>query len=141
MRLAPCRGGAKRETAYLSKHAGRAFPAVRRRLQKLQGRRGGVALARALTYAVEAEVAARRAAREDMWPKTVGLHGRQPEKSVALATLKQQYDKAYQHLRHLRKSRQLHQHAVLTTKRLLHEAWMILLAAPAPLPSESPIAL
>ncbi len=98
-------------------------------------------MARALSYAVEAEIAARRAAREEQWPRTVGLDKRQPEKSLALKALKRQYDKAYQHRRQLRKTRQLHQHAVLTTKRLLREAWMILLAAPAPLPSGPPIAL
>ena len=56
----------------------------------------------------------------------------QPEKKEALAALKRQYDRAYQQLRHLRKTGQLHAHALLTTQRLLREAWMILLDMPAP---------
>ena len=75
--------------------------------------RGGMAKAHALVYAIEREVAARRAAREDKWPKTVGLVRRQPEKKEALAALKKQYDRAYQHLRHLRRTGQLHVHALL----------------------------
>ncbi len=139
--LAASRGSGKRKTAYLSIHAGIAFPTIRKRMWKLHERHEGSVRARALSYAVEAEIAARRAAREEQWPRTVGLDKRQPEKSLALKALKWQYDKAYEQLRQLRKTRKLRQHAVLATKRLLGEAWMILLAAPAPLPSGSPIAL
>ena len=91
-----------------------------------------MAKAHALVYAIEREIAARRAAREDKWPKTVGLERRQPEKKEALAALKRQYDRAYQQLRHLRRTGQLHAHASLTTQRLLREAWMILLDMPVP---------
>jgi len=146
VRVAHYRGGSKRVTAYLSMHAGRAFPAARKRVQELRKRRGGATRACALAYAVEREIAARRAAREDRWPKTVGLERRQPEKSKALAALKRQYDRAYQQLRHLRRTGQLHVHALLATRRLLGEAWMILLSLPPPLqeggdPGELPVAL
>ena len=73
-----------------------------------------------------------RAVREHKWPKTVGLKRRKPEKKEALAALKTQYDRAYQHLWHLRQMGQSHVHALLTTWRLLREAWMILLEMPAP---------
>ena len=87
--------------------------------------------AHALVYAVQYEIAARRAAREDKWPKTVGMELRSPEKNIALAALKQQYDRAYQHLRHLRRTGQTLQAAArLTTQRILRDAWMILLELP-----------
>ena len=89
-----------------------------------------------MVYAIEREIAARRAAREDKWPKTVGLERRQPEKKEALAALKRQYDRAYQRLRHLIRTGQLHAHASLTAQRLLREAWMILLDLPAPWQSD-----
>ena len=132
VRVAHCRGGSKRTTANLSYHTGRAFPVAKKRVQALRKRQGGTAKARALVYAIEREIAARRAAREDKWPKTVGLERRQPEKKEALAALKRQYDRAYQRLRHLRKTGQLHAHASLATLRILREAWMILLDMPAP---------
>ena len=132
VRVAHCRGGSKRTTANLSFHAGRAFPVAKKRVQGLRRRNGCAAKAYALVYAIEREIAARRAAREDRWPKTVGLERRQPEKKEALAALRKQYDRAYQQLRHLRRTGQLHAHASLTTQRLLREAWMILLDMPAP---------
>ena len=126
------RGGSKRAVAYLSMHAGRAFPAAKKRVQAFRKQRGGVVRAHALVYAVEQEIAARRAAREDKWPKTSGMELRNPQKKAALVALKQQYDRAYQHLRHLRRSgQQLQAAARLTTQRLLREAWMILLDVPA----------
>ena len=101
--------------AYLSFHTGRAFPAAKKRVHALRKRKGSNAQAHAMAYAIEREIAARRAAREHKWPKTVGLERRQPEKKEALAALKMQYDKAYQHLRHLRRTGQSHVHALLTT--------------------------
>ena len=136
VRVAHCRGGSKRTAAYLSFHAGRAFPVAKKRVQALRRRNGGAAKAYALVYAIEREIAARRAAREDKWPKTVGLERRQPEKKEALAALKKQYDRAYQRLRHLIRTGQLHAHASLTAQRLLREAWMILLDMPAPWQSD-----
>ena len=58
--------------AYLGELAGRAFPVVKRRLQKLQ-KTGKHHRAAALAYAVEAEMCARRVARETRFPKTEGL--------------------------------------------------------------------
>ena len=136
VRIAHCRGGSKRTAAYLSLHAGRAFPVAKKRVQALRRRNGGAAKAYALVYAIEREIAARRAAREDKWPKTVGLERRQPEKKEALAALKRQYDKAYQRLRHLRRTGQLHVHALLAAQHLLRDAWMLLLDLPAPWQSD-----
>ena len=101
-------------------------------MQTLRKQMGEAARAQALVYAVEQEIAARRAAREDKWPKTSGLELRNPEKNMALVALKRQYDRAYEHLRHLRRTGQLHARARLTAQRMLREAWMILLALPAP---------
>ena len=136
VRIAHCRAGSKRSAAYLSLHTGRAFPVAKKRVQALRRRNGGAAKAYALVYAIEREIAARRAAREDKWPKTVGLERRQPEKKEALAALKKQYDRAYQRLRHLRRTGQLHVHALLAAQHLLREAWMILLDMPAPWPGD-----
>ena len=136
VRVAHCRGGSKRTAAYLSLHAGRAFPVAKKRVQALRRRNGGAAKAYALVYAIEREIAARRAAREDKWPKTVGLERRQPEKKEALAALKKQYDIAYQRLRHLRRTGQLHVHALLAAQHLLRDAWMLLLDLPAPWQSD-----
>ena len=131
VRIAHCRGGSKRAFAYFSMHAGRAFPAAKKRVQALRKQRKGVARALALVYAVEQEIAARRAAREDKWPKTSGLELRNSQKKTALVALKRQYDRAYQQLRHLRRTgQQLQAAARLTTQRLLREAWMILLELP-----------
>ena len=132
VRVAHCRGSSKRAVAYLSMHAGRAFPAAKKRVQALRKQRNGAARAHALVYAVEYEIAARRAAREDKWPKTVGMELRSPEKNIALAALKRQYDRAHQHLRHLRRTGQTLQAAArLTTQRILRDAWMIFWELPA----------
>ena len=141
VRVAHCRGGSKRTAAYLSLHAGRAFPVAKKRVQALRRRNGGAAKAYALVYAIEREIAARRAAREDKWPKTVGLERRQPEKKEALAALKKQYDKAYQRLRHLIRTGQLHVHALLAAQHLLRDAWMLLLDLPAPWQSDDKVPL
>ncbi len=115
----------------LGEYAGKAFPVAKRRLARLHLKRKNYQ-ARVLTYAIETEIAARRANREDTWPKTVGLDKRCPDLAAKLATLKKAYDKAYQNLRYLRGKGRLHGHAVLTTRRLMREAWMLYLAMPAP---------
>jgi len=115
----------------LGEYAGREFPVVKRRLVHLHGKRKNCQ-ARVLTYAIETEIAARRANREDTWPKTVGLDKRCPDLAVKLAALKKAYDKAYQSLRYLRGKGRLHGHALLATRRLMREAWMLYLAMPAP---------
>jgi curved DNA-binding protein CbpA len=141
VRYAHSRGAGNRTTAYLSVHAGRAFPTIRCRVQKLQKHPSGSTRAKVLTYVVESEIAARRAAREEKWPKTENLIRRQPEKWSILTKLKVQYDRVYQQLRYFRKTKQPYQHALLTTRRLLREAWMTLLAMPPPLHSSETIVL
>ena len=116
----------------LNEHTGRAFPLVYRRVSFLHGKRKK-GQARVLIYAVETEIAARRAAREDTWPKTTGLDKRCPDLAAELTGLKRAYDKAYQSLRYLRKKGKPHGHALLTTRRLMREAWMLYLAMPAPM--------
>lgn len=115
----------------LGEYAGKAFPVAKRRLVRLHVKRKNCQ-ARVLTYAIEAEIAARRANREDTWPKTVGLDKRCPDLAAELAILKKAYDKAYQNLRYLRGKGKLHAHALLATRRLMREAWMLYLAMPAP---------
>ena len=116
----------------LGEHAARAFPVVYKRNCKLPSSRK-VQRSRILTYAVETEIAARRANREDKWPKTSGLETRCPDLAAELVALKKVYDKAYQSLRYLRGRNKPHAHALLTTRRLLREAWMLYLALPAPM--------
>ena len=116
----------------LGEYAGRAFPVAKRRLSHLHCKRKNCR-ARVLTYAIEAEIAARRANREDKWPKTAGLDKRCPDLAAELVILKKAYDKAYQNLRYLRGKGKLHAHALLATRRLMREAWMLYLAMPAPM--------
>ena len=130
VRVAHVRGSSKRVVAYFSTHAGRAFPAAKKRVNALRKQRNK-ARAHAVVYAVQYEIAARRAAREDKWPRTAGMELRHPNKNDALVALKRQYDRAYQQLRHLRRTGQpLQAAARLTTQRLLREAWMMLLETP-----------
>jgi len=119
----------------LGEHAGRAFPTIYKRSWWLQSKRK-IQESRILTYAVETEIAARRANREDKWPKTVGLDQRCPDLAAQLAILKKAYDKAYQSLRYLRFWGKPHAHMLLATRRLLREAWMLYLALPAPMRDE-----
>jgi hypothetical protein len=116
----------------LGEHAGRAFPVINRRSCKLYHRRK-VLESRILTYAVETTINSRRANREDKWPKTAGLDKRCPDLAAKLAILKKAYDRAYQNLRYLRGKGKLHTHALLSTRRIMHEAWMLYLALPAPM--------
>ena len=116
----------------LGEYAGRAFPVISRRSQRLKYTRK-VQQSRIMTYAVETEIAARRANREDKWPKTAGLDKRCPDLAASLAALKKAYDKSYQSLRYLSAKGKLHGHALLTTRRLMREAWMLYLALPAPM--------
>ena len=119
----------------LGEYAGRAFPVAKRRLSHLHCKRKNCR-ARVLTYAIEAEIAARRANRADKWPKTAGLDKRCPDLAAELVILKKAYDKAYQNLRYLRGKGKLHAHALLATRRLMREAWMLYLAMPAPMSDE-----
>ena len=116
----------------LGEYAGKAFPVIYRRRCKLQSKRK-VVQSRILAYAVETTINSRRANREDKWPKTAGLDKRCPDLAAELAILKTAYDRAYQNLRYLRGKGKLHTHALLTTRRLMHEAWMLYLALPAPM--------
>ena len=96
---------------------------------------------RALIYAAESEIIARRCVRETQFPKTVCMSERDPLKAERLKVLKARYDKAYQRLRYLTKHGQPSLQVFLSTRRLLGEAWATLLAIPAPLPSGETIEL
>ena len=121
-----------RNTITLGAHAAKAFPVIHRRNCRLHLRRK-VRQSRILTYAVETEIAARRANREDKWPKTSGLETRCPDLAAELALLKKEYNKAYQSMRYLRDRNRPYTLALLTTRRLLRDAWMLYLALPAPM--------
>ena len=95
---------------------------MRLRAIELQNRRA-FARARCLAYAAEAEIAARRAARETRFPRAARLETRDPDKARKLAGIKAAYEKAYNRLGYVRRNRQLERCAALTVARLLREAW------------------
>ena len=140
MRLSSRRGAGLRSRLLLSDFTGDAFPTVRKRLQKLRRARARTA-SRALVYAAESEIIARRCARETRFPKTTGMSERDPLKAERLKVLKAHYDKAYQRLRYLTSRGQPSLQVFLSTRRLLGEAWATLLAIPAFLPSGRTIEL
>ena len=118
--------------AYLGELAGRAFPVVKCRLRKLQ-EAGKHSRAAALAYAVEAEMCARRVARETRFPKTEGLAKRDACKAARLDQLRPAYQKAYDRMRYVHRTGKPQDYARLCLQRLLSQAWGILLDMPAPL--------
>ena len=84
--------------AYLGELAGKAFPVIKRRMQKLQ-QTGKQSAAQALAFAVESEIVARRIARENSFPKTENLATRDASKAMRLCKLQPLYQKAYDRLR------------------------------------------
>ena len=130
------RGGRARKAVYLSWSTGLVFRTLKHRIFRLQDRRAHER-ARCLAYAAEAEIAARRAARETKFPTCMRLAAREPYKAQRLTSLKRDYDRAYQRLRYLRRTRQPQRCAALTVARLLREAWGVLLAQPAPIRDEA----
>ena len=99
------------------------------------------AKARCMAYATESEISARRAARETKFPRTCGLEARDPVKARELARIKPQYERAYQRLCYVRRTRQYECCASLVVTRLLHQAWAVLLSQPAPLSGDVVIPL
>ena len=118
--------------AYLGELAGKAFPVIKRRILKMQAA-GNHHGAQALAYVVEAEIAARRLARETSFPKTEGLAQRDAQKAARLDELRPLYTKAYDRLRYVRRTRKPECFARLCVQRLLTQAWSVLLDMPAPL--------
>ena len=118
--------------AYLGKLAGKAFPMVQYRLRRLQ-EAGKHQRAAALAYAVEAEMCARRVARENRFPKTEGLTKRDACKAARLDQLRPAYQKAYDRMRYVHRTGKPQDFARLCVQRLLNQAWGILLEIPAPL--------
>ena len=126
--------------AYLGELAGRAFPVVKRRLRRLQ-EAGRHRRAAALAYAVEAEMGARRVARETRFPKTEALAKRDAHKAARLDRLRPAFQKAYDRLRYVRRTGRPEDFARLCVQRLLAQAWGVLLEMPAPLEGGDTIAL
>ena len=118
--------------AYLGELAGRAFPVIKCRLRELQGA-GKHRRAAALAYAVEAEMGARRVARETRFPKTEALAKRDAHKAARLDRLRPAFQKAYDRLRYVRRTGRPEDFARLCVQRLLAQAWDVLLEMPAPL--------
>ena len=112
--------------AYLGELAGRAFPVVKCRLRKLQ-EAGKHRRAQALAYAVEAEMGARRAARETRFPKTEALAKRDSDKATRLDQLRPAFQKVYDRLRYVRRTSKPEVFARLSVQRLLAQAWGVLL--------------
>ena len=126
--------------AYLGELAARAFPVIKRRLRELQGA-GRHRRAAALAYAVEAEMGARRVARETRFPKTEALAKRDANKAARLDRLRPAFQKAYGRLRYVRRTGRPGDFARLCVQRLLAQAWGVLLEIPAPLEGGDAIAL
>ena len=85
LQMTLCRVGHRRASckraAYLGECAGSAFPVIKQRIRKLQ-QAGKRHEAQALAYAVEAEMAARRVARESRFPKTGSGQSRRSQGSA-----------------------------------------------------------
>ena len=130
-----CRVGHRRtrckSAAYLGEYAGNAFPVIKQRIRKLQ-QSGKHHKAQALAYAVEAEMAARRMARETRFPKTEGLAIRDARKASRMDELRPVYQKAYDRLRYVRRVGLPEVFAQLCVQRLLTQAWKVLLDMPPP---------
>ena len=118
--------------AYLGELAGRAFPVIKCRLRKLQ-EAGKHRRAQALAYAVEADMGARRVARETRFPKTEALAKRDADKAARMDQLRPAFQKASDRLRYVRRTGQPEDFARLCVQRLLAQAWGALLEMPAPL--------
>jgi len=126
--------------AYLGELAGRAFPVLKCRLRRLQ-EAGNHHRAQAIAYAVEAEMCARRIARENRFPKTEGLAKRDACKAARLDQLRPAFQKAYDRLRYVRRMGKPQDFARLCVQRLLNQAWGILLDMPATLVGGDAIAV
>ena len=113
---------------------------IRRRIRDLQ-EAGQRYKAQALTYAVEAEVAARRMARETRFPKTEGLAKRDADKALRLDELRPAYQKAYDRLRYVRRTGKPEDFARMCVQRLLAKAWGVLLEMAALLAEGDGVAL
>ena len=135
------RGARHRASVYLSKSTSRVFAVcLRMKISALQqGRKH--AKARCIAYVAESEISARRAARETKFPRTCGLEARDPVKARELAHIKSQYERAYQRLGYVRRTRHYECCASLTVARLLRQAWAVLLPQPAPLSGDVVIPL
>ena len=120
-----------KSTAYLGECAGNAFPVIKQRIRKLQ-QAGSHHTAQSLAYAVEAEMAARRVARESRFPKTEGLANRDAHKAARQDELRPAYQKAYDRLRYVRRVGLPEVFAQLCAQRLLTQAWSVLLDMPPP---------
>ena len=126
--------------AYLGELAGKAFPVIKRRMQKLQ-QTGKQTAAQALAFAVESEIIARRIARESSFPKTEHLATRDSSKAMRLCKLQPLYQKAYDRLRYVRRAGLPDHFARLCVNRLLHQAWAVMLEMPTPYAEQSVIVM
>ena len=139
------RGAYARTKVYLSSSTRALFPQLGRRISVLQGE-GRWEKSRCLAYAAEAELGARRAVRETIFPKTAGLAAREPIKAQLLAALKVRYNVAYQRVRYLRTGRGSRAASFsgmalprLRLTSILHEAWTVLLSQPPPILGDAAI--
>ena len=129
VRLCHRRGARQVRELKLSQSAGNAFREIRYRIVKLQAQ-GRNAKARALVYATESEIAARRIARDETFPRVMGLETRQPQKAAKLAKLRTEHTRSWEQLRYLKKKGKLHRVVLLKLKRLRADAWWTLLELP-----------
>lgn len=102
---------------------------LRDRNDELQAQ-GRKVKARALVYATESEVAARRVAQAETLPRVMGLEMRQPHKAAKLAKLRTEHTRSGAHPKYRMKKSKLHTVVRLKLKRLRADAWRALLVLP-----------
>lgn len=129
VRLCHRRGTRQVRERKLSQSAGNAFREIRYRIVKLQAQ-GRSVKARSFVYTIESEIAARRIARDETFPRVMGLETRQPQKAAKLAKLRTEHTKSWEQLRYLKKKGKLHRVVLLTLKRLGADTWWTLLELP-----------
>ena len=129
MRLCHRRGARQVRELKLSQSAGNAFREIRYRIVKLHAQ-GRNVKARALVYATESEISARRLARDETFPRVMDLEARQTRKAAKLAKLRAEHTSSWEQLRDVKQKGTQHKVELLTLKRLRTDAWWTWLELP-----------
>ena len=86
-------------------------------------------------------MAARRVSRETHFPRTQGLGKRGAKRAARLDELESLYQKAYDRLRYVHRTKKPEDFARLCVQRLLAQAWSVLLDMPPPLVGDEAIVM
>lgn len=127
-----CHTSGAREVSELKllQSAGIARRVLRHRIDQLHSQ-GRKVKARALAYATERAVAARRIVRVAYVPRAVSLGKQQSEKAAMLAKHRTEHTFSWEHLRYVKKKGRLHMLVLLKLKRLRADAWRALRELPS----------